>query len=284
MTDAAPCRCDRTGTGCGQAGPDPRRPRDHADVRRPARGQRRPPRGASATRSPRSSGPTARARRRCSTCSPGSTSPTAALGGSTTTSSRARRPTRSPGSEWCAPSSSRRRSSRLTVLDNMLLGAPNQRGERFLPGLFQTWRAQERENTERALDLLERFNLVAKRDDPPARCRAASASCLEMARALMVDPQLVMLDEPMAGVNPALVESLLDHVRELARRGSHGRVRRARHGRGDVDQRLGRVHGRRQRDRRGSAGLDRHQRSGHRRVPRNPPRPTRPVPPPEETA
>ena len=56
--------------------------------------------------------------------------------------------------------------SRLTVLENMLLGAPNQRGERFLPGLFQTWRAQERENTERALDLLGRFNLIAKRDDP----------------------------------------------------------------------------------------------------------------------
>ena len=42
---------------------------------------------------------------------------------------------------------------------------------------------------------------------------------LEMARALMVDPQLVMLDEPMAGVNPALVESLLDHVRELRAEG-----------------------------------------------------------------
>ncbi|MET1003879.1 MAG: ABC transporter ATP-binding protein [Acidimicrobiia bacterium] len=105
--------------------------------------------------------------------------------------------------------------SRLTVLENMLLGASNQRGERFLAGLFHTWRAEERENTKRALHLLERFNLLAKKDDFAGTMSGGQRKLLEMARALMVDPELVMLDEPMAGVNPALVESLLEHVKGL---------------------------------------------------------------------
>jgi branched-chain amino acid transport system ATP-binding protein len=105
--------------------------------------------------------------------------------------------------------------SRLTVLENMLLGASNQRGERFLAGLFHTWRAEERENTQRALHLLERFNLLAKKDDFAGTMSGGQRKLLEMARALMVDPELVMLDEPMAGVNPALVESLLEHVKGL---------------------------------------------------------------------
>jgi branched-chain amino acid transport system ATP-binding protein len=106
--------------------------------------------------------------------------------------------------------------ARLTVLDNMLLAPGGQRGERFgsafLPG---RWRAQERDNTERALELLARFNLDAKRDDPAGTMSGGQRKLLEMARALMVDPRIVMLDEPMAGVNPALVQSLLGHVTAL---------------------------------------------------------------------
>ena len=106
--------------------------------------------------------------------------------------------------------------SRLTVLDNMLLGATDQRGERFFSGLFKSfWSAQERENTERAEALLERFNLLAKRDDYAGELSGGQRKLLEMARALMVEPKLIMLDEPMAGVNPALVQSLLGHVRAL---------------------------------------------------------------------
>lgn len=105
--------------------------------------------------------------------------------------------------------------SRLSVLDNMLLAAPGQVGERFLPGLFQTWRREEAANRARALELLERYNLHAKRDDLAGTLSGGQRKLLEMARALMVDPKVVMLDEPMAGVNPALVQSLLDHIREL---------------------------------------------------------------------
>jgi neutral amino acid transport system ATP-binding protein len=106
--------------------------------------------------------------------------------------------------------------SGMTVLDNMLLGAPNQTGERmaFAP-LRPRWRAQERAVRERALALLEDFGLLDKQHDLAGTLSGGQRKLLEMARALMVDPQLVMLDEPMAGVNPALVESLLVHIRRL---------------------------------------------------------------------
>ena len=105
--------------------------------------------------------------------------------------------------------------ARLTVLDNMLLAAPSQRGEHLVSALTRMWRTQERENTTKANDLLERYNLADKKHDFAGTLSGGQRKLLEMARALMVDPQLVMLDEPMAGVNPALVQSLLDHIRLL---------------------------------------------------------------------
>ena len=110
--------------------------------------------------------------------------------------------------------------SRLTVLQNMLLGAQGQRGESFLRALVPgTWRAQENANTERAMDLLQRFKLDAKKDDFAGTLSGGQRKLLEMARALMSDPQVVMLDEPMAGVNPALTQSLLGHVKDLREQG-----------------------------------------------------------------
>jgi neutral amino acid transport system ATP-binding protein len=110
--------------------------------------------------------------------------------------------------------------SRLTVLQNMLLGAQGQRGESFLRALVPgIWRAQERANTEKAMDLLQRFKLDAKRDDFAGTLSGGQRKLLEMARALMSDPQVVMLDEPMAGVNPALTQSLLGHVKDLREQG-----------------------------------------------------------------
>jgi branched-chain amino acid transport system ATP-binding protein len=106
--------------------------------------------------------------------------------------------------------------ARLSVMENMLLGAPHQRGERFALALWPpSWSAQEKANRARALELLENFGLLAKRDDLAGTLSGGQRKLLEMARALMVDPSLVMLDEPMAGVNPVLVQSLLDHVLAL---------------------------------------------------------------------
>src|SRR3954452_5633578 len=110
--------------------------------------------------------------------------------------------------------------SRLTVLQNMLLGAQGQKGESFFGALLPgSWRSQERANTEKAMDLLARFKLDAKKDDFAGTLSGGQRKLLEMARALMSDPQVVMLDEPMAGVNPALTQSLLGHVKDLREQG-----------------------------------------------------------------
>jgi branched-chain amino acid transport system ATP-binding protein len=106
--------------------------------------------------------------------------------------------------------------ARLTVIENMRIGATGQSGESLLQAMFAPiWRAQEKRNTERAMDLLKRFKLDAKSDDFAGSLSGGQRKLLEMARALMVEPELVMLDEPMAGVNPALKQSLLGHVKSL---------------------------------------------------------------------
>jgi neutral amino acid transport system ATP-binding protein len=106
--------------------------------------------------------------------------------------------------------------TRLTVIENMRLGATGQRGERFFPSIIKArWGGQERAITERADDLLRRFKLDAKREDFAGSLSGGQRKLLEMARSLMVNPELVMLDEPMAGVNPALTQSLLGHVKDL---------------------------------------------------------------------
>jgi len=106
--------------------------------------------------------------------------------------------------------------SKLTVIENMRLGATGQRGEKFWSAPFKwLWTEQEESNTSRADDLLARFKLDAKREDFAGSLSGGQRKLLEMARALMVDPELIMLDEPMAGVNPALKQSLLGHVKSL---------------------------------------------------------------------
>ncbi len=111
--------------------------------------------------------------------------------------------------------------SRMTVLENMLIGANNQPGENLFVGLFKPlWAKREQENIERAEDLLRRFKLDSKRDDMAGDLSGGQKKLLEMARALMSDPAMIMLDEPMAGVNPALTQSLLDHIQALRDEGT----------------------------------------------------------------
>lgn len=106
--------------------------------------------------------------------------------------------------------------SRLTVLENMLLAGQSQTGENMLMGLLTApWRAQEAELTRRADELLARFRLDHMRDQRAGTLSGGQRKLLDMARALMSDPALVCLDEPMAGVNPALTQSLLGHVTSL---------------------------------------------------------------------
>jgi branched-chain amino acid transport system ATP-binding protein len=106
--------------------------------------------------------------------------------------------------------------TKLPVIENMKLGATDQRGERWWNGILPwTWKAQEAEIEARSEELLARFKLDHMRDEYAGALSGGQRKLLEMARALMTRPKLVMLDEPMAGVNPALKQSLNEHVRGL---------------------------------------------------------------------
>ena len=104
---------------------------------------------------------------------------------------------------------------RLTVLENMLVAARNQPGATFRGAILGGWHGAERENEAQAREILERFELTAMANEYAGRLSGGQRKLLEMARVLMVRPKLVLLDEPTAGVNPVLIQSLLEHVKEL---------------------------------------------------------------------
>lgn len=110
--------------------------------------------------------------------------------------------------------------SKMTVIENMKLGATGQKGEKLWRSLLPfTWAAQEKEIEQRADELLVHFKMDHMRDEFAGTLSGGQRKLLEMARALMVEPEMVMLDEPMAGVNPALTQSLLGHVTGLRDQG-----------------------------------------------------------------
>ncbi len=106
--------------------------------------------------------------------------------------------------------------TKMSVIENMKLGATQQRGEKLWNGLFPfLWKHQESEIEARADELLSRFKLDHMRNEYAGTLSGGQRKLLEMSRALMTRPKLVMLDEPMAGVNPALKQSLNAHIKGL---------------------------------------------------------------------
>jgi neutral amino acid transport system ATP-binding protein len=105
----------------------------------------------------------------------------------------------------------------MPVIDNMMLAAPDQPGERFR-NLFihpRAVRARETEVREEAMELLDVFNLTKLADEYAGTLSGGQRKLLELARALMAKPRLLLLDEPMAGINPTLGKRLLDHMQRL---------------------------------------------------------------------
>jgi branched-chain amino acid transport system ATP-binding protein len=106
--------------------------------------------------------------------------------------------------------------TKLSVIENMKLGATHQMGEKWWNGLLPfRYRKQEAIIERRADELLKRFKLDHMRVQYAGSLSGGQRKLLEMARALMTNPRLVMLDEPMAGVNPALKQNLNEHIRGL---------------------------------------------------------------------
>ncbi len=105
--------------------------------------------------------------------------------------------------------------SRLSVMENMLLAAQKQTGENFWLVLLQPKlvAAEERQLREQAIALLESVGLAHMANEYAGALSGGQRKLLEMARALMTNPKLILLDEPAAGVNPTLINQICDRIK-----------------------------------------------------------------------
>ena len=107
--------------------------------------------------------------------------------------------------------------ARMPVIDNMMLAAPDQPGEKLRNVIFRPAASLKREKQVRedAIELLDVFNLTKLADEYAGTLSGGQRKLLELARALMARPRFLLLDEPMAGINPTLGRRLLDHMQRL---------------------------------------------------------------------
>jgi branched-chain amino acid transport system ATP-binding protein len=105
----------------------------------------------------------------------------------------------------------------MSVLENMLTAARGQVGERILPNWLPSAavRNQERLNVEKAMRLLDFVTLTKLAREPARILSGGQRKLLELARILMADPKLILLDEPAAGVNPSLLETIIDRIHAI---------------------------------------------------------------------
>jgi len=103
----------------------------------------------------------------------------------------------------------------MTVLENLMLVPSGQVGERIWSSWLVPWKMkrQEREIEARATEVLRFANLLELQDEYAGNLSTGQKKLLELARTLIAEPQLVLLDEPSAGVNPTLMNELVEHIR-----------------------------------------------------------------------
>jgi branched-chain amino acid transport system permease protein len=111
--------------------------------------------------------------------------------------------------------------ARMTVLENMLLGAPPWIGESVAGALLGKWfwRRHEQALVDQARAILDRFGMAQVENEYAGRLSGGQKRIVEIMRALMAKPRLLLLDEPMAGVNPTLAGSIANHLTELCAEG-----------------------------------------------------------------
>jgi ABC-type branched-subunit amino acid transport system ATPase component len=111
---------------------------------------------------------------------------------------------------------------RLTVLENLMLYAPDNPGETLIGAIWPGSSARGREAAihEAALRVAERLDLTRVIDNYASDLSGGQKKLLEIGRAIMAKPKLILLDEPAAGVNPSLTKIIAGHIRELAREGT----------------------------------------------------------------
>lgn len=114
-----------------------------------------------------------------------------------------------------------RELQKMTVLENLMLIPKNQGGEKVWNSLFVPLRVRRQENEikEKAIEVLEFIELVKLKDEYAANLSTGQKKLLEIGRVLMSDAEMILLDEPGAGVNRTLMRKLVDNIRGLSKKG-----------------------------------------------------------------
>jgi branched-chain amino acid transport system permease protein len=107
--------------------------------------------------------------------------------------------------------------AQLTVLENLMVAAPQNRGDSLVGALLgrRYWGDDEARLVERARALLDRFQMSAKESDYAGSLSGGQKRLVEIMRALMLEPRLLLLDEPMSGVHPSIVDQIADYCESL---------------------------------------------------------------------
>ncbi len=111
--------------------------------------------------------------------------------------------------------------ARLTVLENLLVAAPSNRGDSLFGALMgkRYWREDEERLVEEARGLLKRFGMSAKESDYAGMMSGGQKRLIEIMRALMLHPRCLLLDEPMSGVHPRVIEEINQYLVALRAEG-----------------------------------------------------------------
>ena len=111
--------------------------------------------------------------------------------------------------------------ARLTVLENLLVAGPHNRGDSLWGALRGKgyWMVDEQPLIDQARGLLKRFGMTAKESDYAGTMSGGQKRLIEIMRALMLKPRVLLLDEPMSGVHPSIVEEIQHYLQELRKEG-----------------------------------------------------------------
>ncbi len=106
---------------------------------------------------------------------------------------------------------------KLTVLENLLVAAPDQAGESFWGAMLgkRYWQSQEQSLVRDARELLARFGMKATEEEYAGNLSGGQRRLVEIMRGLMARPKLLLLDEPMAGINPTLAQEIMGYLESL---------------------------------------------------------------------
>ncbi len=109
--------------------------------------------------------------------------------------------------------------SNLTTLENFVISSGNNSGESFLIApLKSKWKSDEKRITDNALDVMDMVNLTTQKDTTSQNLSGGQQKLLELGRAMMSDAKMILMDEPIAGVNPTLAHEIFDKISKICKK------------------------------------------------------------------